>query len=250
MNKMKLAVLGTQASGKGTQAQILSIIMGVPAVSVGDLLRDLQNEDSYRGRSAKLEMSKGAFVDDAIIMPLLKEWVAKQPKGWIIDGFPRSVDQAKKCEPFFHPDAVLYLEVSDEESKRRISYRRICTKCKTNYNLITQPPLNPKGLCDRCGGELAKRPDDTPELVEQRLKHYHEVTEPLKAWFDARKKLVLINANTSIPDVARDAQLKLEGFMRRKSGTKKFRVWAIVAAAVLVVVAVAFTVTGRIINSR
>ncbi len=250
MKKMKLAVLGTQASGKGTQSHVLSITMGVPAVSVGDLLRDLQNEDSERGRTAKLEMSKGAFVDDDIIMPLLKEWVAKHPKGWIIDGFPRSVEQAKKCASFFHPDAVLYLEVPDEESKRRISYRRICTKCKTNYNLITQPPQNPKGVCDVCGGELAKRADDTPELVEERLRHYHEVTEPLKAWFDARKKLVLINAKSSIPDVARDIQLKLEEFLRAKRGARKLRLWAITALVVLLAVAVTFTVTGRIINSR
>lgn len=250
MKKMKLAVLGTQASGKGTQSHVLSITMGVPAVSVGDLLRDLQNEDSDRGRSAKLEMSKGAFVDDGIIMPLLREWVAKHPKGWLIDGFPRSVEQAKKCESFFHPDAVLYLEVPDEESKRRISYRRVCSKCKTNYNLITQPPQNAKGVCDICGGELVKRADDTPELVEERLRHYHEVTEPLKAWFDARKKLVLINAKSSVPDVARDIQLKLEEFLRRRTGAKKFRVWVVVAAAIVLVVAVTFTVTGRIINSR
>jgi adenylate kinase len=250
MNKMKLAVLGTQASGKGTQSHILSITMGVPAVSVGDLLRELQNEDSERGRSAKLEMSKGAFVDDDIIMPLLKEWVAKHPKGWIIDGFPRSVEQAKKCEPFFKPDAVIYLEVPDEESKRRISYRRVCSKCKTNYNLITQPPQNPKGFCDVCGGELVKRGDDTPELVEERLRHYHEVTEPLKAWFEERKKLVLINAKSNIPDVARDIQLKLDEFLRNKKGKKKFRMWIVVAVVILLVVAVTFTVTGHIINSR
>ncbi len=250
MKKMKLAVLGTQASGKGTQSHILSITMGVPAVSVGDLLRELQEEDSERGRTAKLEMSKGAFVDDDIIMPLLKEWVAKHPKGWIIDGFPRSVEQAKKCASFFHPDAVLYLEVPDEESKRRISYRRICAKCKTNYNLITQPPQNPKGVCDMCGGELVRRGDDTPELVEERLRHYHEITEPLKAWFDAKKRLILVNAKSSIPDVARDIQLKLEEFMRAKRGARKFRTWLIVAVSVLLVVAVTFTITGRIINSR
>lgn len=250
MNKMKLAVLGTQASGKGTQSHILSITMGVPAVSVGDLLRDLQNEDSERGRSAKLEMSKGAFVGDEIIMPLLKDWVAKHQQGWIIDGFPRSVEQAKKCESFFKPDAVLYLEVPDEESKRRISYRRVCAKCRTNYNLITQPPQNAKGVCDVCGGELIKRPDDTPELVEERLRHYHEVTEPLKAWFAERKKLILINAKSGIPDVARDIQLKLDEFLRHKKGKKKFRVWLLVAILIVIIVGVTFTVTGHIINSR
>jgi adenylate kinase len=250
MNKMKLAVLGTQASGKGTQSQILSVTMGVPAVSVGDLLRELQDEDSDRGRLARSEMSKGAFVDDEIIMPLLKEWVAKHPKGWIIDGFPRSVEQARKCASFFRPDAVLYLEVPDEESKRRISYRRICSKCKTNYNLITQPPQNPKGVCDRCGSELVRRADDTPELVEQRLKHYHDITEPLKAWFDARKALVLVNAKSAIPDVAREIQLRLEEFLRAKRGKRRLRRWILIGLATLLAVAVLFTVTGRILNAR
>lgn len=250
MNKMKLAVLGTQASGKGTQSQILSVTMGVPAVSVGDLLRELQNEDSDRGRLARSEMSKGAFVDDDIIMPLLKEWVAKHPKGWIIDGFPRSVEQAKKCESFFRPDAVLYLEVPDEESKRRISYRRICSKCKTNYNLITQPPQNPKGACDRCGAELIRRADDTPELVEERLRHYHEVTEPLKAWFEAKKALVLVNAKSAIPDVAREIQLRLEEFLRAKRAKRRLRRWIWIGLATLLAVAALFTVTGRILNAR
>lgn len=250
MNKLKLALLGTQASGKGTQAHILSVTMGVPTASVGDLLRELQNEDTERGRSAKLEMSKGAFVDDDIIMPLLKEWVSKHPGGWIIDGFPRSVEQAKKCETFFKPDVILYLEVLDEESKRRISYRRICSKCKLNYNLITQPPQNAKGVCDTCGGELIKRADDTPELVDERLKNYHAITEPLKVWFQERKKLMLVNAKDSIPEVARDIQLKLEAFIRDKSRSRKIGLWSLVFVAVTLAVVILFTITGHIINSR
>lgn len=250
MNKMKLALLGTQASGKGTQAHILSVTMGVPTASVGDLLRELQNENTDRGRAAKLEMSKGAFVDDDIIMPLIKEWVAKHPDGWIIDGFPRSVEQAKKCEAFFKPDAILYLEVLDEESKRRISYRRICSECKLNYNLITQLPQNPKGVCDTCGGELVRRADDTPELVEERLKNYHSITEPLKAWFQERKKLVLVNAKDGIPEVAREIQLKLDNFMREHRKIKKLSVWSLVAITVALAVVILFTVTGQIINSR
>ncbi|HJV33091.1 MAG TPA: hypothetical protein VJ694_03625, partial [Patescibacteria group bacterium] len=109
---------------------------------------------------------------------------------------------------------------------------------------------NPKGVCDRCGGELVKRADDTPELVEERLRHYHEVTEPLKAWFEARKNLVLINAKSNIGDVAREIQLKLEELARLRTGARKFRVWMLVAFLVLLAVAVTFTVTGHIINSR
>lgn len=249
MKKMKVAVLGTQASGKGTQSHIVSVLMGVPAVSVGDLLRELQNEDSARGREAKLEMSKGSFVPDEIILPLIKGWTAKNQKGWVVDGFPRSVEQAVKCEGFFKPDVVLYLEVPDAESKRRISYRRICEKCKTNYNLITQAPRNPQGVCDVCGGTLVTRADDTPELVEQRLKHYHEVTEPLKQWFEKRRKLVLIDARSGIPEVARDIQRRLEEFMKAKKRKRKSIVWLIAGLATLLAFAVGFTVIGWIINS-
>lgn len=249
MKKMKVAVLGTQASGKGTQSHIVSVLMGVTAVSVGDLLRELQNEDSARGREAKLEMSKGSFVPDEIIMPLLKEWTAKNPKGWVVDGFPRSVEQAMQCAAFFKPDLVLYLEVPDAESKRRISYRRICSKCKTNYNLITQAPRNAQGLCDVCGGTLITRADDTPELVEQRLKHYHEVTEPLKDWFDKRHKLVLIDARGGIPEVAREIQRRIEEFVRAKSRKRRAIVWAFALLAVLLAFAAGFTVIGWILNS-
>ncbi len=246
---MKVAVLGTQASGKGTQSHVLSVIMGVQTASVGDLLRDLQNEDSDRGHTAKLEMSKGAFVDDDIIMPLVKEWVTAHPDGWILDGFPRSVEQAKKCESFFKPDAVLYLEIPDEDSKKRISYRRLCSKCKTNYNLITQPPHSPNGTCDRCGGELVRRADDTPELVEERLRHYHEITEPLKEWFAARGKLVLIDARKGIAEVAHEAELKLEDLLRRRKHARRLKMWGVILLAATVFILAGLTITGYILNS-
>lgn len=249
MKKMKIAVLGTQASGKGTQSHILSVLMGVPAVSVGDLLRDLQNEDSDRGRMAKSQMAKGSFVPDDVTFPLIKEWAAKNARGWIVDGFPRSVEQAEKTQSFFKPDFVVYLEVPDEESKRRISYRRICPKCKTNYNLITQPPKNQAGICDIDGGELVSRADDTPELVAERLKHYHEVTEPLKDWYAKRKKLLLVDAKGTIPDVARAIQLRIEEFQRSTRHRFKFRVWLLVAFLLLLGISILFTVTGYFLNN-
>ncbi len=249
MKRMKIAVLGTQASGKGTQSHILSVLMGVPTASVGDLLRDLQNEHSARGQSAKIEMAKGAFVGDDIIMPLVKNWVSTHHDGWILDGFPRSVEQAKKCESFFKPDAVLYLEVPDEDSKKRISYRRVCMKCKTNYNLITQPPHGPNGTCDTCGGELVKRADDTPELVEERLRHYHEVTEPLKEWFANRGKLVLIDARKGIAEVARDAEVKLVDLLNRRERARRLKLWGIVLFATVIAVLAGITITGYILSS-
>lgn len=249
MKKMKIAVLGTQASGKGTQSFILSVLMGVPAVSVGDLLRDLQNEDSARGREAKFEMAKGSFVPDTIILPLVREWTSRHPAGWIVDGFPRSLEQAKACEAFFRPDAVLYLEVPDQESQRRISYRRICSKCKTNYNLITQPPRNSRGVCDVCGGALIQRADDTPDLVTARLGHYHQVTEPLKAWFARRGKLVLVDAVGAMPDVAREVQRRLEERMHARERSRRRLGLLIIAMTALIVFVAGITLTGYVLNS-
>lgn len=248
MRKMKIAVLGTQASGKGTQAQILSSLMGVPAVSVGDLLRDLQNEASDRGRAAKQQMSKGSFVADDVIMPLLREWIAAHPDGWIVDGFPRSLEQAKACADFFKPDAVVYLEVPDEISHRRISFRRVCAQCRTNYNLITQPPKNPKGVCDLCGGELVRRADDTPELVTERLRIYHEVTEPVKSWYAARKSLILIDGRPSVPDVAREVEFRLEQTANAADRRKRLRRWFWISLAVLAAVCVGLTAIGFILE--
>jgi adenylate kinase len=248
MKKMKIAVLGTQASGKGTQSHILSVLMGVPPVSVGDLLRDLQNEDSDRGRAAKTSMAKGSFVADEVIMPLMQDWLIKHPEGWLIDGFPRSVEQAQKSASFFHPDAVIYLEIPDEESKRRISYRRVCAKCKTNYNLITQPPRNPKGVCDIDGGELVRRADDTPELVEERLRHYHAVTEPVKQWFATRGLLLTIDGKRSINEVANEVQTRLESFIRGKRRSQRRFVWIFVALGILLAAFAALTYVGYLVS--
>ncbi len=248
MKKMKVAVIGTLASGKGTQSHILSVLMGAPAVSIGDLLRDLQGEDSERGRSAKVEMAKGAFVPDGVILPLVKAWISKRPKGWIVDGFPRSIAQADACARFFKPDAVVYLEIPDAEALRRSTYRRVCSKCKTNYNLATQPPHDPQGRCDVCGGTLVRREDDAPEIVERRLRHHHEVTEPLKQRFAKSRRLVLVDARDGIPEVAREVQRQLESFMAARDRKRRIAAWCLFATAAALSIAVLCVYTGWVLN--
>ena len=248
MKNIKIAVNGTQASGKGTQSYILSITTGMPVVSIGDLLRELQDEDSDRGRSVKSNMMKGAFPPDEIILPLLKEWLAKHPKGWIIDGFPRTMQQALGSADFFKPDAALFLELPDEESKRRISYRRICSKCKTNYNLITFPPRNAQGVCDKCGGALIQRADDQPDLVVERLRHYHEATEPVKDFFRKKDILAEIDARPGIREVAAEIERRLEQLRGRRKTSRRAVYWYVAIALTLVVCAAGLTIIGLLVG--
>lgn len=248
MKKIKIAVSGTQAAGKGTQSYILSVTTGMPVVSIGDLLREMQKEDSERGRSVKDNMAKGSFPPDEIILPLLKEWIDKHPSGWIIDGFPRTVAQAEASAGFFKPDVAIFLDLPDEEARRRISYRRICSKCKTNYNLITQPPRNPKGVCDKCGGELVRRADDTPELVNERLRHYHQVTEPVRIWYQKRDKLIEIDARPGIKEVAHEIDLRLNSVRSRMAGRRRKIAWIIVAVSTALLVFAALTAIGFILE--
>ncbi len=248
MKYIKIAVNGTQASGKGTQSYILGVTTGMPVVSIGDLLREMQNEDSDRGRLVKTDMMKGDFPPDEIILPLLKEWMKKHPRGWIIDGFPRTMQQALGSADFFKPDVGLFLELPDEEAKRRISYRRICSKCKTNYNLITQPPQNSEGLCDKCRGTLMQRADDTPDLVIQRLKHYHEATEPVKDFLRKKGILAEIDARPGIREVATEIERRIAQMHGHKRLSARHLYWYGAVALTLVVSVVGLTLIGLLVG--
>lgn len=234
----KVILLGPQAAGKGTQAHILSTWSGAPRMSMGDLLRDIQKEDTDRGRIVKELLAKGDLVPNEIIIELIKNWVDQHPDGWIIDGFPRTVEQAQTSAGFLKPDAVIFLELPDEEAKKRLSYRRVCAKCKTNYNTVTQPPKNKEGVCDLCGGELLQRADDKPEVVEERLRTYHSLTEPVKEWYKEKDLLLDIDAKPGIPQIAHEIQTQLE----EKTGHaehKKEKKWWILGAVIVGIIALA-----------
>ena len=221
---LKIALMGVQAAGKGTQAHILSVTQNLPTVSTSNLLREIAQEDSDRGRTVKSFIDKGEFTPDEIMLNVLKGWLATHPGGWIIDGFPRTVEQAEAA-PFFQPDLVLSLEMSDEDAKRRISYRRTCAKCKTNYNVITQPPRNSRGVCDVCGGEIIRRPDDVPELVTTRLAQYRLMTEPLKAWYRKQGKLIEIDARPGMKEVAHEIDLRLREIKHHRRRFGRVLTW-------------------------
>jgi len=240
--KPKIILLGRQASGKGTQAHILSTWSGSPKMSTGDLLREVQNEDSDRGRAVKELISKGQLVSDEIVLDITKDWVKKNPNGWVIDGFPRTMEQAQKSWDIFRPDAVIFLELADDVAKRRLSYRRVCSRCKTTYNLITNPPKNDKHVCDLCGGELVQREDDKPEVVEDRLNTYHEKTEPIKEWYRAKGVLLEVDAKPGIPAVAHQIQKALQEEQEeiKEKGRKKLWIFAVIGIILAVFAALVF----------
>lgn len=238
----KVILLGPQAAGKGTQAHILSTWSGSPRMSMGDLLREIQKEDTDRGHAVKELLAKGDLVPNSIIIDIVKDWVVEHADGWVLDGFPRTIEQVQASAGFLHPDAVIFLELPDEEAKKRLSYRRICAKCKTNYNTVTQPPKNEDGVCDVCGGELIQRGDDKPEVVAERLKLYHELTEPVKTWYQKKKILIDVDARPGVPEVAHAIQQHLEEktLEQGEKRQKKWWVLVIVAAVIAVLGALAY----------
>jgi adenylate kinase len=174
---MKLIFLGPQGSGKGTQAEVISEKLGLCHVSTGDLLR------SATGKLKELIESytlKGQLAPADIVIKIIKEKLSKEEcqKGFILDGFPRNIEQAKELDKITKIDKAVEIWISDEEAVKRLSSRLNCRKCGSVFNLITNPPKK-KGICDKCQGELFVREDDKPEAIRKRLEIYHKETEPL-----------------------------------------------------------------------
>jgi len=191
---MKLIFLGPPGAGKGTQAAIVSKKLGIPSISTGDMLRAAVKEGTKVGLEAKSFMDAGKLVPDAVIIGIVDERLAKPDcaKGYILDGVPRTLAQAEALEKAgISFDHVISLEVRDEAIVERMSGRRVCAKCGTPFHVVNNPP-KAEGVCDACGGELIQRADDKAETVRHRLEVYHEETEPLKSFYEARGVLDLV----------------------------------------------------------
>ena len=182
---MKLILLGAPGAGKGTQADILSRKLNIPTISTGNMLRAAIANGSAVGLEAKSYMDKGALVPDSVIIGIVKERLAESDcaNGFILDGMPRTIPQAEALEANdIRFDAVVSLEISDEEIIGRMSGRRVCPKCGATFHVVSNPPKT-EGVCDVCGEALIIRPDDAPETVQSRLDVYHAQTEPLKDFY-------------------------------------------------------------------
>ena len=197
---MKLILLGAPGAGKGTQAEIICQRLSIPAISTGNILREAIKNGTELGMKAKSYMDAGNLVPDEVIVGVVKERLNADDcaKGFILDGMPRTVAQAKALDEMgVDVDCVLSLEVSDKDIEERMTGRRVCEKCGASYHIAHKKPAV-DGVCDSCGGALIQRKDDAPETVRDRLKVYHEQTEPLKSFYKAKGKLESVEGRDGV----------------------------------------------------
>lgn len=199
---MNLILLGAPGAGKGTQAEIVCDKLNIPAISTGNIIRAAVKEGTEMGAKAKSYIDSGALVPDDVIIGIIKERLAADDckNGFILDGVPRTVAQAEALEAMgVTIDKVVDIEVADEKIIERLSGRRVCSACGASYHTAFKPSAE-AGKCDRCGGALIIRKDDEPATVLERLKVYHELTEPLIDFYRQRGKLVVVEGQEEIAD--------------------------------------------------
>ncbi|MCH5315914.1 MAG: adenylate kinase [Eubacterium sp.] len=199
---MNLILLGAPGAGKGTQAEKIVDKYGIPAISTGNILRAAVKDGTEMGLKAKSYMDAGQLVPDEVVIGIIKDRLQKDDckNGFILDGFPRTIPQAQALEDAnVTIDKVVDIEVSDEAITKRMSGRRVCADCANSYHLEYKKPAV-EGVCDACGGKLIQRKDDAPETVLARLAEYHEMTEPLKDFYQSLDKLVVVEGQEEVAD--------------------------------------------------
>jgi adenylate kinase len=202
-----IILLGAPGAGKGTQAVMLAEKLNLVQVASGDLFRQALQKETELGIKAKTYMEKGQLVPDEITIQMVLERLSAPDceNGAIFDGFPRNTQQAKALDKALGQqskaiDSVVYVMVSEEELLKRLSGRWICRNCQAPYHAVDSPP-RVEGKCDRCGGELYQRPDDTVETVKKRLEVYFTETAPLIGYYKETGKLLEVNGVGSVNDV-------------------------------------------------
>jgi adenylate kinase len=197
---MKLILLGAPGAGKGTQAEFISEKYNIPTISTGNIIRAALKNGTEMGKAAKSYIDAGKLVPDEVVIGIIKERLAEEDckNGYILDGFPRTIPQAEALDQMGDTvDTVLSIEVEDSEIVKRMSGRRVCEKCGTSYHTEFKKPEK-EGICNLCGGNLVIRKDDEPATVLDRLKVYHEQTEPLMAYYEAQGKLINVRGMDTV----------------------------------------------------
>ena len=197
--KLKAIMLGAPGAGKGTYSSRLKEKLGVETIATGDIFRELMKQNSELGKKVKSYVEKGTLVPDELVTEVLKQRLSKIPggKGFILDGYPRTLDQAKMLDTITKIDVILMLDVPDWIIIERLSTRRICRNCGTVYNVRYLKP-KVEGVCDKCGGPLYQRTDDNPEVIKKRLQVYQEQTKPLIEFFKEKKIPFVISGTTTL----------------------------------------------------
>ncbi|MBQ3498211.1 MAG: adenylate kinase [Clostridia bacterium] len=199
---MKLILLGAPGAGKGTQAEVISEKLAIPAISTGNIIREALANGTEMGLKAKSFIDAGQLVPDDVVIGIIKERLAKDDcaAGFILDGFPRTIPQAEALDTMgVTIDRVISIEVADEKIAARMSGRRVCKACGASYHLEYKKPAV-DGVCNACGGELIQRKDDHPDTVLDRLHVYHEQTEPLKGYYEKKGILRIVEGQEEVAD--------------------------------------------------
>ena len=206
---MNIIFLGPPGAGKGTQAQIICQRMGIPQISTGDMLRAAIAAQTETGLKAKEYMDKGQLVPDAVVIDIVKDRLTSEDcqKGYILDGFPRTVEQAQSLGTFANIDAAINLDVPDEVLVARLSGRRVCPLCGAPYHVDR---LNGATVCKVDATPLIQRDDDKPETVLNRLKVYHQKTAPLIEYYRSEGKLMNIAGSGSLEEISAEIFETLE----------------------------------------
>ena len=209
---MNLIIFGPQGSGKGTYASLISPKLGITHISSGDIFRDAIRNQTALGKEIEDFLKKGILVPDEITIQVMKERFSQPDlaKGFILDGFPRTMKQAEELERAVKIDAVINLVVPEWILLERLSHRVTCEHCKRIYNLLNRKPKK-DGVCDNCGGRLIQRSDETPEAIRQRLRQYRENSEPLIEYF--KKRLTVIDSEVN--DIDSDAELIAQSIIEK-----------------------------------
>ena len=199
---MKLILLGAPGAGKGTQAELICERLSIPTISTGNMIREAMKNGTEMGAKAKAYVDAGNLVPDEVVIGIIQERLSKKDceKGFILDGFPRTIPQAEALDKMgIDIDTVLSIEVADEKIVKRMSGRRVCESCGASYHTEYKKPLK-EGVCNACGGNLVRRKDDAPETVLDRLRVYHEQTEPLKGYYEKTGKLKTVEGQEELSD--------------------------------------------------
>ncbi|MBS3810852.1 MAG: adenylate kinase [Halanaerobiales bacterium] len=207
---MNLIMLGLPGAGKGTQADKISSKYEIPHISTGNIFRNAIKNETSLGKKAKKIIDSGSLVPDEITNNIVQERLQEDDckQGFILDGFPRTINQAEALEHFMDNmdkklELAIYINVARDELIKRLTMRRTCKNCGAVYHLEHNPPEK-KGICDKCGGKLIQRSDDKKEVVLQRLKVNEEKLKRLIDFYDKRDKLAKINSNAGIDEVFKE----------------------------------------------
>ncbi len=202
LKNKQFVIIGPQGSGKGTQAKLLANNLDLVHISTGEIFRQAVGSGSDLGLKVKQVIDQGQLMPDDITNHLVAARLKESSQGFILDGYPRTLAQAEFLYKLAPDILVINLELPDDEAVSRIAGRRNCLKCGAVYHVHYQPPrLN--NICDKCGSELSQRADDVPEVIRQRLKTYHNQTEPLLNFYKQKGVLLTVDGRPSIEEVSR-----------------------------------------------